>query len=189
VAQLSGFVEMRRLLERRGARPVELSGLEALIAACLRHDAPAVAALLAERPDLIRDPAPLHVAAGKGDAEAISLLLARGADVHGLDADGISPLHRAAQAGSLAAVDRLLAAGADPNLRDGKWRATALGHAVALRHPNLFERLIPLSRDPRALVRLSAFERLETVLKAEPALADERLAEHDSPTPLYCLPA
>lgn len=188
LAQLSGFIDMQRLLERRGARRIELSGLEGLIAATLRHDEAAMDALLAEQPGLARDAAPLHVAAGKGDAAAIDLLLARGADVHALDGDGTSPLHRAVQSGSLAAVERLLAAGADPNPRDGKWRSTALGWAVALKRPWLFERLIPISRDPRALTRLSAFARLEAVLDADPSLADERLPEDSAPTPLFCLP-
>jgi ankyrin repeat protein len=188
LAQVSGFREIQLLLEARGARPVALSGQEAFIAACLRHDAAAVTALLAEQPDLLRDPGPLLAAAGKGDAEATSLLLAHGADVQGLDGDGISPLHRAVQSGALAVVDQLLAAGADPNLRDRKWRGTSLGWAVALKRPQLFERLIPLSRDVRALTRLPALDRLQAVLHAEPALADHRLAEDDAPTPLFCLP-
>lgn len=188
VAQLSGFAQMQQLLEQRGARPAELSGLEALIAAGLRHDAAAVAALLGEHPDLRREAAPLLAAAGKGDVEAIDLLLARGADPRGLDAGGSSPLHRAVESGSLAAVDRLLAAGADPNLRDGKWGGTALSWAIALGRPHLFERLIPISRDVRALTGLAAFARLEAVLKAEPALANETLAQAAAPTPLFCLP-
>jgi ankyrin repeat protein len=92
------------------------------------------------------------------------------------------------QAGSLAAVDRLLAAGADPNLRDGKWRGTALSWALVLERPMLFERLIPISRDVRALTRMPALDRLNAVLDAEPAMANHRLAEDDAPTPLYCLP-
>jgi ankyrin repeat protein len=147
-----------------------------------------MAAILTEQPELLGDPAPLHVAAGKGDVAAIDLLLVRGAKIQGLDADGTSALHRAVQSGSLAAVDRLLAAGADPNLRDGKWRGTALSWAVALGRPHLIARLIPLSRDPRALVRLAALERLSSVLKSEPGLANETLAEDSAPTPLFCLP-
>jgi len=188
VAQLSGFLEMQRLLEQRGARPITLAGLEAFIAACLRHDGPAVSKLGAERPEFVRHFLPLHAAAAKGDGEAIRLLLAHGADVHNLDGDGISALHRAVQADSPAAVDQLLAAGADPNLREAKWRGTALSWAVVLGRPKLFERLIPLSRDVRALAGLRALDRLHAVLNAERALANHRLEQDDRPTPLYCLP-
>jgi hypothetical protein len=59
---------------------------------------------------------------------------------------------------------------------------------VSLAKPLLFERLIPLSRDPRPLTRLAAFDRLGAVLQAEPALANERLPVKDAPTPLFCLP-
>jgi len=188
VAQLSGFTEILQLLERSGAQPVALTGLEAFLAACLRHDEDAVAKLLIGQPDLVRHFLPLHAAAGKGNVAAIDLLLARGADVHGLDGEGISALHRAVQSGSLAVVDRLLAAGADPNLRDGKWRGTALSWAMVLGRPQLFERLVPISRDVRALTRLPAFERLKTVLEADPSLANHHQADEEAPTPLYCLP-
>jgi len=188
-AQLSGFQAVQRLLERRGARPVELSGAEALVAACLRHDDGAMAALLADQPELIRHPAPMSVAAGSGDVEAISLLLAHGADVKArLDEYGTSPLHRAVGSGSLAAVDRLLAAGADPDAREGKRQGTPLSWAVALRRPQLFERLIPLSHDVRALSRVSALQRLKAVLDSDPSLANQRLPVDDAPTPLFCLP-
>jgi ankyrin repeat protein len=188
VAQLSGFLKVQQLLERRGARTVELSGAEAFQAACLRHDAATARALLTAEPGLVRDPKPLHAAAGFGDAEAVSLLVAIGADVQALDEDGISALHHAVQSGSLAAVDRLLEAGADPNLRERKWRGTPLSWAAVMGRPQLFERLIPLSRDVRALSCLSALARLEAVLDADLSLANHRLAEDDCPTPLFCLP-
>jgi hypothetical protein len=58
-----------------------------------------------------------------------------------------------------------------------------------LGQPQLFERLIPLSRDVRALSNLPAYERLTALLGAEPALANHHLAaSEDAPTPLYCLP-
>jgi len=188
VSQLSGFLEMQQLLQRHGARPVVLSGVEAFQAACLRHDPVAAKALLATRPELVRDPAPLLAAAGFGDAEATGLLLELGADVQLLDADGISALHRAVQSGSGETVERLLNAGADPNLRERKWHGTALSWSVVLGQTHLVERLIPLSRDVRALAALGALQRLGAVLDAETELANHRLAQSEAPTPLYCLP-
>lgn len=188
LAQLSGFAGMAKLLERHGGRPAPLSGADAFQAACLRHDAAAARALAADEPALVSDPKPLLAAAMFGDLKAVDLLLELGADVHGLDADGISPLHRAVQSGSPPLVDRLLAAGADPNLRERKWRGTPLSWAAVLGRPQLFERLIPLSRDVRALSSLAAFERLQAVLDADPVLANQVLAGSDSPTPLFCLP-
>ena len=188
LAQLSGFADIQALLERCGAAPVSLSGEEAFRAACLRHDAHDARTVLAAEPDLARTSPALHAAAGFGDAEAVGLLLELGGDVHAVDQDGISPLHRAVQSGSLAAVDLLLEAGADPNLRDRKWRGTSLSWAVALGRPQLFERLIPVSRDARALSRIPACERLKAVLDADASLADHHLAEDAAPTPLFCLP-
>jgi ankyrin repeat protein len=187
LAQLSGFLEMAALLERHGARPAALSGVEAFQAACLRHDAAAARALLADQPELVRHPAPLLAAAMFGDAAAVRLLLDLGAEVGALDQDGISPLHRAVQSGSLEAVNLLLEAGADLDLRDGRWRGTALSWAVALGQPHVAERLAPLSHDVRALASLARIDRLEAVLAEAPALANHVLPE-DRPTPLFCLP-
>ncbi|MBW8743234.1 MAG: ankyrin repeat domain-containing protein [Sphingomonas sp.] len=188
LTQLSGFHDLALLLEAHGARPVRLTGIEALIAAALRNDEPAVRAMLADNSDLIRDPHPLLAAAVHGSARATALLLAAGADPRGVDAEGISPLHRAVQAGSISVADLLLDAGADVDLREKKWKGTPLGWAVVLRQPHLAERLAPLSRDVRALASLPAATRLEAVLAAEPALANHRLDTEDAPTPLYCLP-
>ncbi len=75
----------------------------------------------------INGESPLHIAAGKGYLELVSLLLKEGANkdstctyyynnVHpSWDESGITPLHLAAEAGHLAVVEYLLAAGADMN--------------------------------------------------------------------------
>jgi len=187
-AQLLGNGDAQRLLERFGARAIVLEGADAFQAACRRHDADKVRAQVAAEPALVRLPGPLVSAALGGDAALIDLLLELGADVHAHDEDGASPLHRAVQSGAAAAVDRLLRAGADPNARDGKWRSTALGWAVFLGRPQLLERLVPISRDVRSLVRIAAFERLKIVLASDPFLANQSLGDPDAPTPLYCLP-
>jgi len=61
--------------------------------------------------------APLHSAlAGRHEA-IVDLLLADGADVNAVQADGYTPLHEAAQNGDQAMARRLVAAGADPRAR------------------------------------------------------------------------
>jgi ankyrin repeat protein len=188
VARLSGYSEMARLLERHGAKPAPLTGVEAFQAACLAHDESAARALAAADPDLIRNPTPLLASAMFGDATAVRLLLSLGAEVQGLDPEGISPLHRAVQSGSLEAVNLLLEAGADVDLRERRWRGTPLSWAGVLGKPHLAERLTPLSRDVRALAWMAKVERLQAVLAAEPALANHLLPDDASPTPLFCLP-
>ncbi len=188
LAQLSGFHEMAALLERHGAPPAPLAGIQAFQAACMRGDAAGARALLAADPSLIADPGPLLSAAELGNVPAVELLLALGARVDGLDGQGISPLHRAVQSGSIEIVERLLAAGADVDLRERRWRGTPMSWSVVLGKPDIAARLAPLSRDVRAFANLGRLDRLQAVLAAEPALADQRLAGDGAPTPLFCLP-
>jgi ankyrin repeat protein len=61
--------------------------------------------------------APLHSALAGGHAEIVELLLAAGADVNAVQADGYTPLHEAAQNGDQVLSERLVAAGADPLAR------------------------------------------------------------------------
>ena len=188
LAQLSGFRDMIALLESHGVAPVRLSGLEGLIAAVQRHDEAAVRALLAEDPELIRDPHPLLAAAAHDNAEAVALLLRCGADPRGVDHEGISPLHRAVQADAREIADLLLAAGAEIDLRERKWKGTPLTWALVLGRPDMALKLAPLSRDVRGLAGLADLERLDAVLTAEPERANHRLDVEDRVTPLFCLP-
>ena len=188
LAQLSGFRDLTALLETHGVAPVRLTGLEGLIAAAQRHDEPAVRALLAENPALIRDPHPLLAAAAHGNADAVALLLRCGADPRGVDHEGISPLHRAVQADAPDIVDLLLAAGAEIDLRERKWKGTPLTWALVLHRPHIARELAPLSRDVRGLAGLADLERLDAVLAAEPERANHRLDVEDRVTPLFCLP-
>src|SRR5581483_7230385 len=62
---------------------------------------------------------PIHVAAGAGQSDCVSLLLQRGASPRVVD--GLhkwTPLHDAVSADSYECVDSLLRAGADPNAAD-----------------------------------------------------------------------
>ena len=188
LAQLSGFLEMRALLERHGALPAELEGVQAFQAACLAGDGDRARIMLAADPTLIGDPAPLISAGEFGNARAVALLLSLGASVHNLGEDGISPLHRAAQSGSIEAVDLLIAAGGNVDLQEQRWGGTPLSWAVMMGQPHIAERLAPLSRDPRTLGYMGQTERLETILREDPARANLALPDPEGPTPLFTLP-
>jgi hypothetical protein len=188
MARLSGFTGMAALLERHGAVPVPLSGLDAFRAAVLRHDAAEAKGLLGAQPDLIRHPGTLLAAAEFGNAEAVRLLLELGADPEGLDHDGISPLHRAVQSGSLAAVNLLLTAGAGIDRREKRWNGTPLTWSRVLGQPHVTARLAPLSRDVRGLCWLGLTDRVKAVLDAEPQRIGDMIPGDDSPTHLFCLP-
>ncbi len=188
LAQLSGFGEMAALLERLGATPAVLTGAQAFRAAALRGDETGTRALLAADPTLTGNPGPLLAAAEFGNAPAVALLLALGAPFDAVDHEGISPLHRAVQSGSLAAANLLIAAGADVDLRERRWGGSPLTWAGVLRKPHLAGRLAPLSNDVRALAWFGPTERLEALLAADPARANEVLPDDDAPTPLFCLP-
>jgi len=189
LAQLSGYLKMVALLERHGAKPSPLQGVEALQAACLRGDKAAAHALLAAEPQLIEDPRPLLAAGEFGNASAVGLLLSMGASAMRPDEEGITPLHRAVQSGLTAAVDLLVTAGAEVDVQERRWNGTPLTWAVVLGQPAIAERLAPLSRDARTLGCMGALDRLEAVLREDPRRANETLPDENGPTPLFCLPA
>ncbi len=189
VAQLAGFTAMAGLLDRHGARPAALTGVEAFQAACLRGDEAAARAMLKSDPALLANSGPLLTAAMFGNVDAVRLLLKLGAPVGGLDADGISPLHRAVQSSSLACVDLLVAAGADANLRERKWNGTPLSWSIVLGRPHVADRLAPLSRDVAALAAGGKADRLKAVLDDDPAPARQVFGrDPERPTALFCLP-
>jgi ankyrin repeat protein len=180
---------MVALLERHGAKPYPLTGIEGFQAACMRGDAATARAMAEADPSLLRDPGPLLTAAMQGDAAAVSLLLDLGATMDAADADGITPLHRAVQSGSLEAVQRLIAAGANPDRRERRWGGSAMTWCQVLGRPHIGDFLEPLTRDPRALAWQGRVERLAELLDAEPDLVNLSPPNaHDAPTPLFCLP-
>jgi ankyrin repeat protein len=91
--------------------------------------------------------APLHSALAGSDSAIADLLLAAGADVNAVQADGYTPLHEAAQNGDHAMVERLVGAGADPQARldDGSTPAASARRAG---HGPLAEWLDGLSNQP-----------------------------------------
>lgn len=111
------------------------------------------------RPDgdrlLARDGAmALFLAASRGHAEIVDLLLTRGVPVDAIAPGYSNPaLHWAIAAGHLTIAQRLLAAGADPCLRRAAGEdlgGTALRCAVSRHHPEILAAMVATGRVPPA---------------------------------------
>lgn len=101
--------------------------------AAMRHDNPAVRALLAQKAD-VNTPQPdgttaLMWATRANDAELVDLLLAAGANAKATNHDGATALLQAAENGSSTIIEKLLRAGADVNGRFLTTGETALMQA------------------------------------------------------------
>lgn len=195
MAQLDGFGEIQALLERHGAKPIELQGVHAFHAACLRMDEPAARAMAAAHPEYVRAPGPMIKAAISGRAEVIELLLSLGADPNTREADpeakendGITVLHRAVQSGSVETVRLLVEAGADLEAREPRWKGTPLSWAAVLGKLEVLAYLTPLSRDIRPMVWKGTRAQVERALAEDPSLVNFVLENEEAPTVLFCLP-
>lgn len=130
---------LRAELDRNPGVAVEFApdGFTALgLASFFGH--PEAVKLLLERGARVNDAsrnrmrvAPLHSALAGSDRGIADLLLAAGADVNAVQADGYTPLHEAAQNGDRDMVERLVAAGADRQARldDGSMPADSARRA------------------------------------------------------------
>ncbi|MGH9666440.1 MAG: ankyrin repeat domain-containing protein, partial [Bryobacteraceae bacterium] len=142
IAARRGRGDALDLFERRGF-PIELQGVERLIAACARNDVARVHAIAAEEPQLVRELRArggtlLAEFAGNANTEGVRCLLDLGVDVSALYASGdgyfgVAPnstaLHVAAWRAWHGTVQFLIERGAPINVTDGKGR-TPLALAV-----------------------------------------------------------
>lgn len=94
-------------------------------------------------------------AAARGDAAAVSALLAQGANANATDAEGLTPLMNAAKAGHLATLQALLQARAKVDARDPNG-FTALAIAASLGHAPAVQALAQAGADPNAATRSGA---------------------------------
>jgi ankyrin repeat protein len=95
-------------------------------------------------------------------------------------------LHAAAAHDARAAAAFLLEHGADVDVREARFRATALGFAGHYDHRRMIDLLSGVSRDVWSLARQGKVNRLREVLDADPERARDR-GPHGS-TPLWWLP-
>ncbi|HXL20941.1 MAG TPA: ankyrin repeat domain-containing protein [Candidatus Dormibacteraeota bacterium] len=142
IAARRGRGDVLELIARRGI-PIELEGVERLIAACSRNDAATVRAICEREPELVRELLAeggklLAQFAGVGNTEGVRQLLDVGVNVAAVAEHGdpyfdvamnSTALHAAAWRAWPATVKLLIERGAPVNAEDGKGR-TALALAV-----------------------------------------------------------
>jgi ankyrin repeat protein len=171
-AQLEGRDQIAHLLRVHGAAPDEIhDDEEAFVAACVRMDREAVAAMVQRHPEYLRTPHFLFAAAERNRADVLSMLLDLGTPVNVQDAHQRTALHAAAGKGAREAAALLLERGADPNLRESTYQATPLGFAGHYDDRAMIDLLTPHSRDAWALAAQGKVARLREVLEAEPQRA------------------
>ena len=119
---------------------------DSMYAAIEKNDVVKVRALLSsktnpnQRKDTRASPTFLAQAARLGREEIVSLLIASGADVNGIDGDAMTPLMHASWNGHLKVVELLLKSGALVN-EQAKWGDTAMSFAKQEKHAEVIAAL------------------------------------------------
>jgi ankyrin repeat protein len=194
MAARRGRGDVLELIERRGI-PIELEGVERLIAACARHDSAKVRAIAEHEPELARELVAqggqlLVEFAGVGNTAGLGQLLDLGVEVNAVTEDGdfyfdvaknSTALHSAAWRAWSSTVKLLIARGASANVLDGKGR-TALALAVRAcvdsywkgrRTPESVEALLKAGATVRGVVYPSGYAEVDELLRAYGARAVE----------------
>jgi len=170
----SGDEAMAALLLRHGARE-DLLPVDRLLAACLANDRASAERLLAGHPELAaglapQDAAGLHLAAGRGNLDAVVLMLDLGFPIDQLEYQGnhATALHHAACNGHLEIVRLLTGRGADVRLRDRSYTATALGWADHFGHSRVIDHLLNCDIDIFDAIWFGTPEQVAGILEREP---------------------
>ena len=186
-----GRGDVLALFERRGI-PIELRGVDRLIAACARNDPAAIRAIADREPDLVREIIArggqlLAEFAGTWNTDGVRHLLDLGVSATALyEGDGYfdiaqdsTALHVAAWKGLPATVQLLIARGAPVDAKDGKGR-TALALAVKAcvdsywterRTPASVAALLDAGASPSGALYPSGYAEVDALLAARGASA------------------
>jgi ankyrin repeat protein len=194
MAARRGRGDVLELIERRGI-PIELEGVERLIAAGARNDSAKTRAIAEHQPELVRELVAqggklLAEFAGVGNTDGVGQLLDLGIDVNAVTEDGdlyfdvaknSTALHSAAWRAWPLTVRLLLARGASANVLDGKGR-TALALAVKAcvdsywkgrRTPESVEALLQAGATVRGVEYPSGYAEVDELLRTHGAGAVE----------------
>ena len=186
MAARRGRGDVLGLFERQGI-PIELRGVERLLAACARNDGAAVSALVEREPELVTEIVAeggtvLSEFAGVGNTDGVRHLLDLGVSVDALYEQGDGyfgiaknsmALHVAAWRGRHATVRLLVERGAPIDVRDGDGN-TPLALAVRAcvdsywsesRSPESVEALLRAGASRRGVAFPSGYEEVDTLLR------------------------
>jgi uncharacterized protein len=168
-----GETEIVRLFERYGAPagPTTVSGTQAFVIACLRHDASTLRALAAEHPELLTQPDAMFEAVRRNDTAAMMLLFDLGISAAVEAADHTQALHIAGRADSLEAAELLVAKGAEIDPVETTWQGTPIGTATYSGCRRIIDFLSRYSRDIGTLTFNGKVERVRELVAADPSLA------------------
>jgi ankyrin repeat protein len=194
MAARRGRGDVLELIARRGM-PIELQGVERLIAACARNDAAQVRVVAEQEPELVRELVAqggklLAEFAGVGNTDGVRDFLDLGVDVNALTHDGdpyfdvagnSTALHSAAWRAWPSTVRLLIERGAAVNALDAKGR-TALALAVRAcvdsywkgrRTPESVAALLEAGAPVQGVEYPSGYEEVDELLRAHGAEAIE----------------
>jgi len=183
-----GLTEMADLLLRHGAipsGPVEIDGLEAFTAACLRSDKHEVLSTLRNHPEYLLSHVPIFAAARKNRVDVVEFLLDLGVSIEVEDQTKQRPLHEAASHDSLEVAKLLIERGAEIEPVETNWNNTPLDHAMYGNITRMIDFLSGFTRNVYYLTWLGKTARLREILSEDPQLATKA---GENNTPLMWLP-
>jgi ankyrin repeat protein len=183
-----GQTEMARLLLKYGANAVapDLTPDEAFIAACMRLDRAATAAMVQDHPEYLRSHRAMFEAARRDRPDVIALLLDLGVPLEIADESNARALHHAAGNNALRAARFLIERGAEVDPRETSYNARPIGWAAHGDHVEMLDFLSRHSRSIWTLTFRGYVDRVRQILRDNPDLVKE--TDEEGNTPLWWLP-